>query len=204
MITHMCVVVHSARVKSVVGAGVGAGQSGTAMVDVSESLILSETPTLRCMMHQVLCGAPHKPTNTYSGLRLLYRGSRDGFRAEAFHQRCDNKQAPTLTVIREAARGFVFGAYSDAVWSSPATGWVWHKKGRVNPWVFSLRNPKGVQPLLMVPKADQTSLVGCGAGCGPVFGYGGGLIVWDDMTRENNNCSNISHTYEMVSDILSE
>ena len=154
-----------------------------------------------CMMHQVLCGAPHKPTNTYSGLRLLYRGSRDGFRAEAFHQRCDNKQAPTLTVIREAARGFVFGAYSDAVWSSDD---VWHEKGRVNPWVFSLRNPKGVQPLLMVPKADQTSLVGCYADRGPCFGYGWGLIVRDDMTGENKNYSTISHTYEMVSDILSE
>ena len=174
-----------------------------AMVDVSESLILSETPTLRCMMHQVLCGAPHKPTNTYSGLRLLYRGSRDGFRAEAFHQRCDNKQAPTLTVIREAARGFVFGAYSDAVWSSPE-GSVWHEKGSVNPWVFSLRNPKGVQPLLMVPKADQTRLVGCYPRYGPCFGYGGGLQVYNDMTRENNNWSNISNTYEMVSDIFSE
>ena len=156
MITHVCVVVHSARVKSVVGAGVGAGQSGTAMVDVSESLILSETPTLRCMMHQVLCGAPHKPTNTYSGLRLLYRGSRDGFRAEAFHQRCDNKQAPTLTVIREAARGFVFGAYSDAVWSCPPKGYgVWHRKGRVNPWVFSLRNPKD-QSLVVVVDSRST------------------------------------------------
>jgi hypothetical protein len=32
-------------------------------------------------------------------LKLLYQGSRDGWRVEEFHKRCDN-QGPTLTIIR--------------------------------------------------------------------------------------------------------
>lgn len=48
---------------------------------------------------------------------LLYRGSRDGFRAEEFHRRCDNHGA-TLVIARSDS-GRVFGGFTEQVWSSP-------------------------------------------------------------------------------------
>ena len=47
---------------------------------------------------------------------LLYRGSRDGPIASAFHRKCDNK-GPTLTII-ESTKGQRFGGYTDADWKS--------------------------------------------------------------------------------------
>ena len=162
---------------------------------MSQSLILSETPTLQSMMGQVLAAAPHKPSNI-SGLGLLYRGSRDGFNAAAFHQACDN-QGPTLTLIRARDGGFVFGAYLDVPWTSDN---VWLKKGEANPWVFSLRNPKGVQPLLMVPNdVNPQCLVHRGAGNGPIIGNVG-FYVRDAMTTASNECH--MKTYKLVSDVM--
>ena len=44
-------------------------------------------------------------------LELLYRGSRDGWKASDFHAKCDNKGA-TITVIR-STDGFIFGGFAD-------------------------------------------------------------------------------------------
>lgn len=150
------------------------------------------------MMGQVLAAAPHKPSNI-SGLGLLYRGSRDGFNAAAFHQACDN-QGPTLTLIRARDGGFVFGAYLDVPWTSDN---VWLNKGEANPWVFSLRNPKGVQPLLMVPNdKDPQYLVYRSAGYGPWFsGSGHGFGVNNAMTTANGNPCPMT-TYKLVSDVM--
>ena len=52
-------------------------------------------------------------------LQLLYRASRDGFGADDFHGKCDNKGA-TVTVIT-SREGYVFGGYADQSWTSAGT-----------------------------------------------------------------------------------
>ena len=49
----------------------------------------------------------------------LYRGSRDGMTARAFHEACDGK-GTTLTLIRadEGGAKYVFGGYTGASWNS--------------------------------------------------------------------------------------
>ena len=49
-------------------------------------------------------------------LELLYRGSRDGWKGEYFHSKCDDKSA-TITVIWSSG-GFIFGGFSDKSWTS--------------------------------------------------------------------------------------
>ncbi len=49
-------------------------------------------------------------------MRLLYRGSRDGFEANDFHKKCDN-QGKTICLIK-ASNGKVFGGYADMSWKS--------------------------------------------------------------------------------------
>lgn len=48
---------------------------------------------------------------------VLYRGSRDGMTAAAFHARCDNK-GPTLLLVR-SDNGCCFGGYASASWKLP-------------------------------------------------------------------------------------
>ena len=47
--------------------------------------------------------------------RLLFRASRDGFAALAFHLKCDNK-GPTVTVVNSG--GNIFGGFTENAWTS--------------------------------------------------------------------------------------
>ena len=47
---------------------------------------------------------------------LLYRATRDGFGAAAFHSKCDN-HANTLTVVKSSL-GFVFGGFTSQLWNN--------------------------------------------------------------------------------------
>ena len=47
--------------------------------------------------------------------RLLFRASRDGFAALAFHSKCDNK-GPTVTVVKSG--GNIFGGFTGNAWKS--------------------------------------------------------------------------------------
>jgi hypothetical protein len=53
--------------------------------------------------------------NTIS-FKLIYRGSRDGFTAKAFHDKCD-KTAGTITIIK-APNQHIFGGYIDGTWKT--------------------------------------------------------------------------------------
>lgn len=46
--------------------------------------------------------------------KLLYRGARDGYKAENFHSKCDN-QGATLTIIKSVS-GPVFGGFTTCSW----------------------------------------------------------------------------------------
>jgi hypothetical protein len=45
---------------------------------------------------------------------LIYKAGRDGFKAEDFHSRCDNK-GPTITVIK-SVNGKTFGGFTNLNW----------------------------------------------------------------------------------------
>jgi BTB/POZ domain-containing protein KCTD9 len=47
-------------------------------------------------------------------LNLLYKATKDGFRAINFHSRCDNK-GPTISVIK-SEQGKTFGGFTNLNW----------------------------------------------------------------------------------------
>ncbi|CAJ1427341.1 unnamed protein product [Effrenium voratum] len=49
-------------------------------------------------------------------MKLLYRASRDGFSAQAFHQKCD-AHGPAVVIARSQA-GYIFGRYTDTAFNS--------------------------------------------------------------------------------------
>lgn len=64
-------------------------------------------------------------------LKLLYRASRDGFNASAFHQKCDNYKN-TITIFKSST-GFIFGGFTTQTWNGC------HEKKDSEAFLFSLR-----------------------------------------------------------------
>ena len=54
-----------------------------------------------------------KPTSV---IKLLYRGSKDGWAAADFHRLCDNK-GPTVTLVKSSA-GRISGGFTTVSWTS--------------------------------------------------------------------------------------
>eukprot|EP01045_Picozoa_sp_COSAG04_P025908 COSAG04_NODE_3491_length_2774_cov_1.948785_1_plen_334_part_00 len=119
---------------------------------------------------------------------LLYRASRDGWSAAAFHGRCDETgegrvrdaafqalcsgKGGNLTVIR-TSRGFVFGGYADAPWrnNSGKPGSCAIASGAGEAFLFALRCHAGLGPTRMplTGRKNEQAMVGR-AGGGPCFG----------------------------------
>jgi len=49
-------------------------------------------------------------------LDLLYKGSRDGFTAQKFHDNCESK-SPTISFIKSQTYGRIFGGYTEHLWN---------------------------------------------------------------------------------------
>jgi len=72
-------------------------------------------------------------------LKLLYQGSRDGYRATNFHQKCENKGA-TITIIKSSS-GHLFGGYTSQSWDSSG-----NYKSDPLAFIFTLTNPFDIPP----------------------------------------------------------
>jgi hypothetical protein len=148
--------------------------------------VLGQLPSLDCA---ILAIPPHFLFRIHaSRFDLLYRGSRDGFDARAFHGRCDGRRR-TLTVV-ETARHAVFGGFAAVAWHSDGgstadpsgTSFLFAVRGprgepgdappRGPPRVFSLRDSRSDHAI--IGRAD----------CGPVFGGGADLFIADNCNLE--------------------
>jgi hypothetical protein len=107
---------------------------------------------------------------------LLWRGSRDGFKAKEFHRRCDG-HANTLTVILDT-KGNIFGGFTPVAWESR----VWNSKYRdenncfkaddsQKSFLFTLKNPDNIPARRFALNAEKKQRsIQCDSDCGPWFG----------------------------------
>ena len=65
-------------------------------------------------------------------MKLLFRGSEDGFKSKIFHQKCDN-QGPTLTMVLTKNKKKIFGGYTDISWQLSGE----EKLGKGNSFIFA-------------------------------------------------------------------
>ena len=96
--------------------------------------------------------------------KLLFRSSRDGATAAAFHSRCDD-EGPTLTLIKDTD-GNVFGGYTAVVWGS-YDGWDYLNDRTA--FLLTVVNPHADPPALFASKVYGYKFY-CTSSCGPVFG----------------------------------
>lgn len=101
---------------------------------------------------------------------LVYRGSRDGFDASAFHTKCDFVGA-TLTIIRAKHTGYIFGGYTRRSWKSKDPKAATFKED-AKAFVFFFLNENGQNKLLKLKSTQPTKAIRCDPNYGPVFGDG--------------------------------
>jgi hypothetical protein len=126
---------------------------------------------------------------------ILWRGSRDGFKAQEFHRRCDG-HSNTLTVILDT-KGNIFGGFTPVKWESRVWNWkageesnTWKGDDSLNSFLFTLKNPHNFPARRFRLKEDQKHhAIGCRSGLGPRFGCRCNIAVSDEC---NTNLE--SHT----------
>ena len=121
---------------------------------------------------------------------LLYRGSRDDFRAKTFHEKCDNK-GETLTII-ESTDNFIFGGYTEINWDSTEWNGIVGEKnnsrrnGNGNEFVFTLVNPHNIKPSKYNMKNSFLNhSICCDGNLGPIFGCND-IRIEDNCNIKNN------------------
>jgi len=119
---------------------------------------------------------------------LLWRGSRDGFNAAAFHRLCDGK-ANTVTVIKNT-NGFIFGGFTSIPWSSSNDVY----KADSTVFLFSLTNSNN-NPLRFKVKSPQYA-VNHHPSYGPLFGYNGEDLCVSSLSNTNRRSSMYLSSYE--------
>ncbi|CAH3165577.1 unnamed protein product [Porites evermanni] len=122
--------------------------------------------------------------------RLLFRASRDGFAASAFHSKCDNK-GPTITVVKSG--GNIFGGFSENAWTSRC-----ESVSCRHAFLFSFVNPSGLGPtkLPLISGIDPNGIV-CISTLGPVFGIGNDLVISNNADESPHSNSQLGHTYQL-------
>jgi hypothetical protein len=144
-----------------------------------DSLIIAEFPPLFNEFHR-------------KRFKLLWRSSRDYFRAKEFHRRCDGR-VNTLTLTAEIERN-VFGGVAPVEWELRQ----WNGKGgdennclkgddSLRSFLFTLRNPHCVPPRKFALRAERKQYtIYCKSESGPLFC---GCIVVRDNCNTNRDSS---------------
>ena len=118
-------------------------------------------------------------------MQLLYRGSRDGMSADAFHNRCNNK-GPTISLFKNE-NGYIFGGYASIDWTSSG-GY----KSAPDSFIFTLTNKYNIEPTKF-HNTDERYSIYDHPSYGPIFG--GGCDI--DITF-NSNATKFPHSYKDV------
>jgi hypothetical protein len=119
---------------------------------------------------------------------LLYRGSRDGFTALAFHEKCDGK-SNTVTIIK-TDEDYVFGGYTSA---------AWHSKGNfikdANAFIFSLRKNGISDDKKKFKVKNENKAIYGNLKYGPAFGDSD-IVILDGSNKKPTSFSTFCVAYE--------
>jgi hypothetical protein len=122
--------------------------------------------------------------------KLLYRGSRDGFRSSNFHEKCDG-QSNTLTLI-ETTTGFVFGGFTPLVWDSTTTDYK--SDSSQKSFLFTLKNARNIEPRKF-RVSNGSYAIYCNSDRGPSFGNNHDIYVADNCNANTCSYTNLGAAY---------
>jgi FtsZ-binding cell division protein ZapB len=123
--------------------------------------------------------------------KILWRGSRDGFKANEFHRRCDG-HANTLTVIFDT-EGNIFGGFTPLEWESRTSNCVKADES-LKSFLFTLKNPQNISARKFALKAKtKDEAIWCISNSGPVFT--GGILVSDSCNVNTGSWTDLGDVY---------
>jgi hypothetical protein len=122
-------------------------------------------------------------------LTLLYRGSLHGYKASDFHSKCDGI-SKTLTIIKAAASGNIFGGYTEATWNGNDQ---W--KSDRNAFIFSLVNSENQPVKVNISNGEEQYAIYSHPNHGPVFGGGYDIHISDNSNTSNGSFSDFGASY---------
>ena len=114
--------------------------------------------------------------------KLIFRASRNGYRAENFHENCDGKN--NTIVFIQARNGRRFGGFTEAKWDK-SNGYKSGEHG----FLFSLDNKE-----IYYNKKNNYDIY-CYSDKGPAFGGGHDLFIDDNCNKDNESYDNSDHSY---------
>ena len=128
--------------------------------------------------------APISPSSMWT---LIYRASRDGFKADDFHLKCDESEK-TITFIKTNEL-YVFGGYTNAKWNSI-------EEGKTDPdaYLVSIVNEEN-NPILIKIKSNDSLAIQTGPDIGPSFGLTD-FQISSDSNLNKNSFSNLGDSYD--------
>jgi hypothetical protein len=129
---------------------------------------------------------------------LLWRGSRDGFKARQFHRGCDGR-GNTLTVILDT-RGNIFGGFTPVEWESRlgnGKGGNQDNCKKANDsqksFLFTLKNPHNIPARRFALEAEKKHrAICCNPGWGPCCGD---VSVFDNCNANTDSWTCLGETY---------
>lgn len=142
--------------------------------------------------HQIKFTAVEEWISASSGKRigqykLLWRGSRDGYTATAFHRLCDGI-APTLTLVTNKDNGKICGGYTPVAFDNHS-GWISCDLQVGKSFLLSV-SMDGV--CTQHPNTNPQHSIYGGSSYGPDFGGGGGMYIVDNCNTQQ--CGSILGT----------
>ena len=121
---------------------------------------------------------------------LIYKASRDGFDAQSFHSRCNNK-GPTMTII-QSNNNCLFGGYTAISWSSENGCY----KTDTTAFLFTLTNLHNIPPTKYLINPSQIgSAVYHHNDRGPTFGAGHDIFLTNGSNANNANVIHFPNSY---------
>ena len=112
--------------------------------------------------------------------KLLYRASEHDYLSDSFHEYCDDVKGPTLVIIK-SSEGWIFGGYTTQSWAISRIGRL---KDDDKAFIFTLKNPHGVEPTRFMKRKGDRWAISCNYYYGPAFGK----MFIIDKCNEKNSC----------------
>jgi hypothetical protein len=152
------------------------------------NLFKSQILTGERQMSELIDLCEFAPNDKWS---LLYRGTRDGFGAKAFHSKCDG-HSNTLTIVKAKQSSYIFGGFTSVDWESCRE--PGELKSDANAFIFSLTNKDNKPIKMKVDPNQQQYAIRCYEGYGPVFGRD--IIIDNNANTNMGSCSNLGDCYK--------
>jgi hypothetical protein len=122
--------------------------------------------------------------------KLLFRGSRDGFYPDKFHEACD-LQSRTVVIAKVKGSNEILGGYNPTIWKSAE-----RYSNTKDSFIFSFNNKDRDENYILSRIIDHRYAIDNRSYYGPSFGNGD-LILWgSDIITLCNYCSTCKKSYE--------